>query len=144
MVNTYAVQSGGCRFESLRGFGFCLKGAHYEVDYSGKKNFLSWIAMHIDFVMCKKLPMWHKEPSIETLGTLAKIFHIFIYSCLLLKVLKSCCLFLLRTNLFKFLMVFFVRVPSRVSREWISCKTNINLFTSVLLLCALPASCATR
>ena len=54
MVNTYAVQSGGCRFESLRGFGFCLKDAHYEVDYCGKKNFLSWTAMHIDFVMCKK------------------------------------------------------------------------------------------
>ena len=53
MVNTYAVQSGGCRFESLWGFGFCLKGAHYEVDYCGKKNFLSWTAMHIDFVMCK-------------------------------------------------------------------------------------------
>ena len=41
MVNTYAVQSGGCRFESLRGFGFCLKGAHYEVDYCGKKTFLA-------------------------------------------------------------------------------------------------------
>ena len=36
MVNTYAVQSGGCRFESLWGFGFFLKGAHCEVDYSGK------------------------------------------------------------------------------------------------------------
>ena len=35
--NTYAVQSGGCRFESIWGFGFFLKGAHYEVDYSGKK-----------------------------------------------------------------------------------------------------------
>ena len=38
MVNTYAVQSGGCRFESLWGFGFCLKGAHYEVGYCGKKT----------------------------------------------------------------------------------------------------------
>ena len=37
VVNTYAVQSGGCRFEYLWGFGFYLKGAHYEVDYSGKK-----------------------------------------------------------------------------------------------------------
>ena len=37
VVNTYAVQSGGCRFESLWGFGFFLRGAHYEVDYSGKK-----------------------------------------------------------------------------------------------------------
>ena len=41
MVNTYAVQSGGCRFESLWGFGFSLKGAHYEVDYSGKKIYLA-------------------------------------------------------------------------------------------------------
>ena len=41
MVNTYAVQSGGCRFESLWGFGFSLKGAHYEVDYSGKKTYLA-------------------------------------------------------------------------------------------------------
>ena len=32
---------------------FYHKGAHYEVDYSGK-NLLSWTAMHIDFVMCKK------------------------------------------------------------------------------------------
>ena len=41
MVNTYAVQSGGCRFESLWGFGFFLKGAHYEVDYCGKKTYLA-------------------------------------------------------------------------------------------------------
>ena len=54
MVNTYAAQSGGCRFESLWGFGFSLKGAYYEVGYCGKKNFLSWTAMHIDFVMCNK------------------------------------------------------------------------------------------
>ena len=53
VVNTYAAQSGGCRFESLWGFGFSLKGAYYEVGYCGKKNFLSWTAMHIDFVMCK-------------------------------------------------------------------------------------------
>ena len=31
---------------------FFLKGAHYEVDYSGK-NLLCWTAMHIEFVMCK-------------------------------------------------------------------------------------------
>ena len=37
---------------NLWGFGFSLKGAHYEVDYSGKKNLFSWTAMHIDFVMC--------------------------------------------------------------------------------------------
>ena len=41
MVNTYAVQSGGYRFESLWVFGFCLKGAHYEVDYSEKKTYLA-------------------------------------------------------------------------------------------------------
>ena len=41
MVNTYAVQSGGGRFEYLWGFGFSLKGAHYEVDYSGKKTYLA-------------------------------------------------------------------------------------------------------
>ena len=41
MVNTYAVQSGGCRFESLWGFGSFLKCAHYEVDYCGKKTYLA-------------------------------------------------------------------------------------------------------
>ena len=41
MVNTYTVQSAGCRFESLWGFGFNLKGAHYEVDYCGKKTYLA-------------------------------------------------------------------------------------------------------
>ena len=41
MVNTYAAQSGGCRFESLWGFGFSLKGAYYEVGYCGKKTFLA-------------------------------------------------------------------------------------------------------
>ena len=41
MVNTYAVQSGGCRFESLWGFGSFLKGAHHEVDYCGKKTYLA-------------------------------------------------------------------------------------------------------
>ena len=67
MVNTYAAQSGGCRFESLWGFGFSLKGAYYEVGYCGKKNFLSWTAMHIDFVMCK-------NSKGDPLGTL-KIFE---------------------------------------------------------------------
>ena len=41
---------------NLSGFGFILKSAHYEVDYCGKKNFLSWTAMHIDFVMCNNVP----------------------------------------------------------------------------------------
>ena len=40
MVNTYAAQSRGCRFESLWGFGFSLKG-DYEVGYCGKKTFLA-------------------------------------------------------------------------------------------------------
>ena len=35
------MQSGGCRFESPWGFGFFLKGAHYEGDYSGKKTYLA-------------------------------------------------------------------------------------------------------
>ena len=52
MVNIYAAQSGGCRFESLWGFGFSLKGAYYEVGYCGKKNFLSWTAMHIEALFC--------------------------------------------------------------------------------------------
>ena len=71
MVNTYAVQSGGCRFESLWGFGFYLKGAHYEVDYSGKKNVLSWTAMHIDFVMCnnpKRCVLNHKMANSEEIS----------------------------------------------------------------------------
>ena len=37
VVNTYAVKSRGRRFESIRGFGFFLKGAHYEDVYCGKK-----------------------------------------------------------------------------------------------------------
>ena len=41
MAKTYAAQSGGCRFESLWGFGFSLKGAYYEVGYCGKKTFLA-------------------------------------------------------------------------------------------------------
>ena len=41
VVNTYAAQSGGCRFESLWGFGFSLKAAYYEVGYCGKKTFLA-------------------------------------------------------------------------------------------------------
>ena len=41
MVNTYAAQSGGCRFESLWGFGFSLVGAYYEVGHCGKKTFLA-------------------------------------------------------------------------------------------------------
>ena len=62
-------------------------------------------------------------PSEKTLGTLAKILHILTYSRLLLKLLIRSCLFLLHTNLLNFLIVFLVRVLSRVSR---SCKTNIN------------------
>ena len=57
-----------------------------------------------------------RTPSVKTLETLAKILHILTYSRLLLKVLIRSCLFLLRTNLLKFLIVFLVRVLSRVSR----------------------------
>ena len=80
MVNAYAVQSGGCRFESLWGFGFSLKGALYQVDYCGKKNFFSWTAMHIDFVMCKKVALKKdrslKKRSFKTKNW-EKIFRIF-------------------------------------------------------------------
>ena len=57
MVNTYAVQSGGCRFESLRGFGFCLKGAHYEVDYCGKKTFLAGLQCTLTSSCAKSHPL---------------------------------------------------------------------------------------
>ena len=60
MVNAYVVQSGGCRFESLWGFGSFLKGAHYQVLTIVEKNFFSWTAMHIDFVMCNKATNWSK------------------------------------------------------------------------------------
>ena len=53
MVNTYIVQSGGCRFESLWGFGFLKKALIMKLTIV-EKNLLSWTAMHIDFVMCKK------------------------------------------------------------------------------------------
>ena len=48
------------------------------------------------------------------------------YSRLRLKALIRSCLFLLRRNLLEFLIVFLVKVLSRVSRERISCKTNSN------------------
>ena len=63
-------------------------------------------------------------PSLKTVETLAKILHIPTYSRLLMTDLIRSCLFLLDTNLLKFLIVFLVRVLSRVSRERISCKTN--------------------
>ena len=37
------------------------KSAYYEVGYCGKKNFLSWTAMHIDFVMCKNQNAGHNQ-----------------------------------------------------------------------------------
>ena len=55
MVNTYAVQSGGCRFESLWGFGFYIKGAHYEVDYSGKKTYLAGLQCTLTSSCAKNL-----------------------------------------------------------------------------------------
>ena len=54
MVNTYAVQSGGCSFESLWGFGFFLKGTHYEVDYSGKKTYLAGLQCTLTSSCAKK------------------------------------------------------------------------------------------
>ena len=59
MVNTYAVQSGGCRFESLWGFGFFLKGAHYEVDYSGKKTYLAGLQCTLTCHVQKHDYSWH-------------------------------------------------------------------------------------
>ena len=58
MVNTYAVQSGGCRFESLWGFGFYLKGAHYEVDYSGKKTYLAGLQCTLTSSCAKRGTLW--------------------------------------------------------------------------------------
>ena len=57
MVNTYAVQSGGCRFESLWGFGFYLKGAHYEVDYCGKKIYLAGLQCTLTSSCAKSTPL---------------------------------------------------------------------------------------
>ena len=58
MVKTYAVQSGGCRFESLWGFGFILKSAHYEVDYSGKKTFLAGLQCTLTSSCAKRGTLW--------------------------------------------------------------------------------------
>ena len=55
MVNTYAAQSGGCRFESLWGFGFSLKGAYYEVGYCGKKTFLAGLQCTLTSSCAKKV-----------------------------------------------------------------------------------------
>ena len=104
---------------------------HFFVESGGclKVLKLTSVALKTTFgVACPQAAMWamlqNKYPSVKTLETLAKILHILTYSCLLLKVLIRSCLFLLRTNLLNFLIVFLVRVLSRVSREWISCKTN--------------------
>ena len=54
MVKAYAVQSGGCSFESLWGFGFCLKGAHYEIGYCGKKTYLAGLQCTLTSSCAKK------------------------------------------------------------------------------------------
>ena len=54
VVNTYAAQSGGCRFESLWGFGFSLKGAYYEVGNCGKKTFLAGLQCTLTSSCAKK------------------------------------------------------------------------------------------
>ena len=41
------------KLKNERGFGFFLKGAHYEVDYCGKKTYLAGLQCMNDFVMCK-------------------------------------------------------------------------------------------
>ena len=94
----------------------------------GKKEILpslNWFPTFKIFETSQSI-IFHRIPSVKTLETLAKIMHILTYSRLLLKVLIRSCSFLLHANLLKFLIVFLVRVLSRVSREWISCKTNIN------------------
>ena len=60
MVNTYAAQSGGCRFESLWGFGFSLKGAYYEVGYCGKKTFLAGLQCTLTSSCAKKVSQCRK------------------------------------------------------------------------------------
>ena len=71
MVNTYAVQSGGCRFESLWGFGFFLKGAHYEVDYSGKKTYLAGLQCTLTSSCAKILNITVPEMPKELLETIS-------------------------------------------------------------------------
>ena len=75
MVNTYAVQSGGCRFEPLRGFGFCLKGAHYEVDYCGKKTFLAGLQCTLTSSCAKKTGKKHIFETLEK-----QVFSRFFFS----------------------------------------------------------------
>ena len=41
---------------NLRGFGFSLKGAHYEVDYSGKKTYLAGLQCTLTS-SCANTPM---------------------------------------------------------------------------------------
>ena len=76
----------------------------------------SWFQIKSKFVFLWKFCQ-SNLPSVKTLGILAKILHILTYSCLLLKLLIRSCFFLLHTNLLNFLIVFLVRVLSRVSRE---------------------------
>ena len=57
----YAVQSGGCRFESLWGFGFSLKGALYQVDYCGKKTSLAGLQCTLTSSCATKRKMFNSH-----------------------------------------------------------------------------------
>ena len=81
MANTYAVQSEGCRFESLWGFGFYLKGAHYEVDYSGKKTYLAGLQCTLTSSCAKRkvfAPTTDVRSSILTLPSSIEILSLLV------------------------------------------------------------------
>ena len=76
MVNTYAVQLGGCRFESLWGFGVFLKGAHYEVDYSGKQTYFAGLQCTLTSSCAKKkgtLSQFRKKHKMRILNSLTML-----------------------------------------------------------------------
>ena len=76
MVNTYAAQSGGCRFESLWGFGFSLKGAYYEVGYCGKKTFLAGLQCTLTS-SCAKTGRDYRVPPLSFFRHCATFFRNF-------------------------------------------------------------------
>ena len=78
MVNTYAAQSGGCRFESLWGFGFSLKGAYYEVGYCGKKTFLAGLQCTLtsSCAIAHNLSLHQFKPPLIFLGLKKKLLSV--------------------------------------------------------------------
>ena len=97
MVNTYAAQSGGCRFESLWGFGFSLKGAYYEVGYCGKKTFLAGLQCTLtSSCAIKSVPLLHFSAVCDLPETSKKKFKknrkffLSIFSFLRAFVVSSC------------------------------------------------------